>query len=423
MEYRPRIIDKQLDELLAILPAIAIDGAKGVGKTATATRRASEVYTLDVEPWHGRIESNPELVTRGMPPVFVDEWQLVPEVWNVVRHSVDSDRSPGRYLLAGSATPRPDVAVHSGAGRIVSLVMRPMSVPERGLDTPIASLAELLTGTRPDYYGRSSVSTDQWVNEIVRSGFPGIRDAPPRGRKFLLDGYLGRIVDRDIPEAGGTVRRPATARQWLAAYGAATATVSSYSTILDAATPGEAEKPSRSAVNAYRELLTRTWILDPLPAWRPAFTHLKRLAQGPKHHLVDPALAARLVGASEESLLAGRPESAFRRDVTFLDALFESLAVQTVRVLADAAGATVSHLRDQNDRREVDIIVQRDDSSVVAIEVKMSTRVRPADVASLNWLDAEIGPQLLDKVVVNAGDSAYRRKDGVLVLPLALLGP
>ena len=422
MDYQPRLIDRQLDELLGLLPAIAIDGAKGVGKTATATRRAGEVFTLDVEPWRGRIESNPELVTRGTPPVFIDEWQQVPEVWNVVRHCVDSDMSPGRYLLAGSASPRPDTAIHSGAGRIVSLVMRPMSLPERGLDAPLVSLAELLTGVRRDYYGRTSVPTEQYVQEIVRSGFPGIRNAQPKARKLLLDGYLNRIVDRDIPEAGGAVRRPVALRQWLSAYAAATATVASYSTVLDAATPGESDKPSRGAAVSYRELLTRTWILDPLPAWRPAFSHLKRLAQGPKHHLVDPALAARLVGASDESLFAGRTEPEFPRDGTFLGALFESLAVQSVRVLADVAGATVAHLRDQNNRREVDIIVQREDSSVVAIEVKMSTRVRPADVVSLNWLDAEIGPQLLDKVLVNTGDSAYRRKDGVLVLPLALLG-
>jgi predicted AAA+ superfamily ATPase len=415
-------MDQQLDELLGVLPAIAIDGAKGVGKTATASRHAGEVLTLDVEPWRGRVESNPELVSRGAAPVFVDEWQQVPDVWNVIRHCVDADSTPGRFLLAGSATPRPGTAIHSGAGRIVSLVMRPMSLPERGVETPLVSLAELLAGARPDYYGHTLIPVEQYVHEIVASGFPGIRDAQPPGRKHLLDGYLDRIVDRDIPEAGGAVRRPAALRRWLAAYGAATATVASYSTILDAATPGEADKPSRSAADSYRDLLTRTWVLDPLPAWRPAFSHLKRLAQGPKHHLVDPALAARLVGASDESLLAGRGEPSFRRDGTFLGALFESLAVQTVRVLAQAAGATVAHLRDQNDRREVDIIVQRDDSSVVAIDVKLSTSVRPADVTSLNWLDEEIGPQLLDKVVLNAGDSAYRRKDGVLVLPLALLG-
>jgi len=172
----------------------------------------------------------------------------------------------------------------------------------------------------------------------------------------------------------------------------------------------------------YRDLLSRVRVLDPLPAWIPTFAHLKRLAQGPKHHLVDPALAARLVGATFESLVQGRDEPAIPRDATFLGALFESLAVQTVRVLADSCDATTFHFRTSDARQEIDIIVQRADFSVLAIEVKFSQQVRPADAASLNWLEAQMPGRVLDKVILNTSDRAYRRKDGVAVVPLALLG-
>ena len=190
---------------------------------------------------------------------------------------------------------------------------------------------------------------------------------------------------------------------------------------MDAATPGESDKPSKPTALAYRDLLTRVRVLDPLPAWIPGFSHLKRLSQGPKHHLVDPALAARLVGSTFESLVGGQ-ESVVSRDGTFLGALFESLAVQTVRALADTCEAKVLHFRTFDDRQKIDIIVQRPDLRVLAIEVKFSQQVRPADAASLNWLEARIPGLVVDKVILNTSDRAFRRKDGVAVVPLALLG-
>jgi len=208
---------------------------------------------------------------------------------------------------------------------------------------------------------------------------------------------------------------------WLAAYGAATGTTASYASILNAATPGEGEKPAKETAMAYRDVLQRMWILDPVPAWLPVFAHLKRLGQTPKHHLVDPALAATLVGATENSLLMGR--GPLRSDTTFFGSLFESLAAQTVRVLAESLDARVSHMRIQGGDHEVDLIVETPDHRVLAIEVKASTAVRPADVAHLNWLESQVPDLILDKVLLNTGDRAYRRPDGVAVVPLALLGP
>ena len=231
---------------------------------------------------------------------------------------------------------------------------------------------------------------------------------------------MDQIVEHDIPQAGGLVRRPVALRGWLAAYGAATATTAAYAAIARAATPGEDSTPAKETTMAYRDLLQRIWVLDPLPAWVPAFTHLDRLGQAPKHHLVDPALAAVLVGATEQSLILG--EGPQRGDETFLGALFESLAVQTVRALAGAIGARAYHLHLQGGDHEIDVILERPDHKVVAIEIKLSPAVRPADVTHLNWLDKERPGLVIDKVILNTGDRAYRRPDGVAVVPLALLG-
>lgn len=230
-------------------------------------------------------------------------------------------------------------------------------------------------------------------------------------------------MERELPENGATIRRPAALKSWLSAYGAATATDASYTAILDAATAGEDDKPARGTVDSYREHLTRIFVLDPIPAWIPTFNPLKRLTRTPKHHLVDPALAARLVGVGKAGLLRGDGDRVAASTGTWLGALFESLTAQSVRVYAGAVSARLGHLRTKDSTREIDLIVEAGDRQVVAIEVKLSATVNDHDVRHLNWLQHQIGDRLSDRVIVTTGEYAYRRPDGVEVVPLALLGP
>ena len=422
MDYQRRIIDDLLDDAMSELPAIALEGAKGVGKTATASRRAATVLSMNDARIRESVNANPDLVTDVTPPVFIDEWQLHPEVWERVRTAVDADpRASGRFLLAGSAGLQPGVRVHSGAGRIVRLVMRPLSLQERGFAVPGVSLRDLHAGGAA-IRGATDLKIGDYVQEILRSGFPGIRSLSAGSRDRQLDGYLDRIVDSDMPENGIQVRRPAALRAWMRAYAAATATNADYTSILNAATPGEDDKPARQTVAVYREHLQRLFILDPLEAWLPAFAPLKRLAVAPRHHLVDPALAARLVGVGESGLLLGDGQRVATTTGTWLGALFESLAVQSVRVYAELLGARTGHLRTRNGDREIDLIVETNDLDCVAFEVKLAGSVGDRDVAHLHWLKQQLGPRLKDAVVLNAGPFAYRRSDGIAVVPLALLG-
>jgi len=345
-------------------------------------------------------------------------------VWDLVRRAVDDGAPPGSFVLTGSAAPDPP-PTHSGAGRIVSLRMRPLGFAERVAGQTV-SLADLLTGSRPPVEGTSAVALADYVEEIVASGFPGIRSLPERARRLQLDGYLTRVVDRDIPdEAGTTIRSPATLRRWMAAYAAATATTTSFEKIRDAASPGQEHKPAKATVQAYRDALTRVWILDDVEAWIPADSPLNQLGHAPKHQLADPALAARLLGVDAPALLAGRTAGPVvpREGTTLLGALFESLVVQSVRVCAAHRQAAVRHLRTARGRQEVDLIVERDDGRVVAVEVKLTRTVGDGDVRHLRWLERHLGDRLLDAVVVTTGPAAYRRAEGVAVVPLALLGP
>ena len=420
--YESRVVDAELDELLAGLPAISLEGPKGVGKTATAERRANTIFRLDDPGTLEVVQADIRQLTTGSEPILIDEWQRHEPSWDVVRRSVDDDHRSGRFLLTGSATPS-RIATHSGAGRIVRLRVRPLTLAERGVTTPSVSLAELVTGDQPEIGGSSSMRLDEYVTEILAGGFPAMRVASERLRRRALDGYLDRIVDTDLPELGIEIRRPATLRRWMTAYAAATATTASYEKIRDAATAGIDAKPAKSTTIPYRDALERLWILDPLEAWIPTNNHLNRLAAAPKHHLADPALAARLIGLDARALLAGDGPTAVLRDGTFLGALFESLATLSVRVFAQAADSRVFHFRTMGGEHEVDLIVERDDKRCVAIEVKLSETVSDRDVAQLLWLRRTLGDQLLDAVVITTGQHAYRRPDGIAVVPLALLGP
>ena len=421
--YVRRIVDSELDDLFVHVPAIALDGPKGIGKTTTAEQRVDGLAKLDSKSVREAVAAAPESILLRPRPLLVDEWQRVPEVWDVIRRAVDSDPRGGQFLLTGSATPAEGATTHSGAGRIGRVRMRPMTLAERGLVVPTVSLQALLTGTRPPLDGATSFTLVDYVDEILASGLPALRGLSPRALRFQLDSYLRNAVEREVVEQGLRVRKPEPMLACLRAYPAATSTTASYSQILDAATPGDAHKPARATSVSYRDALANIWLLDPVPAWAPTGSALTRLGQAPKHHLADPALAARLLGLSREALLDGEGAVIGPQSGTMLGHLFESLATLCVRVPAQAAEATTAHMRTRNGDHEIDLIVVRGDGAVLAIEVKLGGTVDDSDVRHLRWLSKQMGDRLLDAIVINSGPAAYRRPDGIGVVPLALLAP
>jgi predicted AAA+ superfamily ATPase len=420
--YLQRVVDEELEELASSLPAVAIVGAKGVGKTATAIRRATTVHSLDDPAQRSVARADPARLLDSAAPILIDEWQYVPECWDLVRRAVDAGADPGRFLLTGSASPA-DVETHSGAGRIVSVRMRPLALAERRVEQASVSLRELLDGERPPVAGRTDLRVEDYVQEILHSGFPGMRHLSGRPLRAQLDGYLDRIIDRDFPELGHPIRNPTALRRWMTAYAAASSTTASFETIRDAATGGEGEKPAKTTTQPYRNVLERLWVLDPVAAWMPTRNRIRRLSSPPKHQLADPALAARLLGLDADALLSGGEVGPLiPRDGTLLGALFESLCTMSLRVYAQAAEARVFHLRTSAGEHEVDLIIEREDGRVLAVEFKLARDIDGDDVRHLNWLAGQLGDSLIDAVVVNTGEEAYRRSDGIAVVPAALIG-
>jgi predicted AAA+ superfamily ATPase len=420
--YEHRVIDDLLDELQPHLQAVSIQGPKGVGKTETALRRVASAIRLDDPEEVRRLAADPDLI-RSLPgPVLVDEWQRWPESWDRVRRAVDDGAERGRFIITGSSPPR-GVTVHSGAGRIVGERMRPMSLSERGIDIPTVSLSSMLDGDAA-ITGETSVVLRDYVEEIVSSGFPGIRSQPTaRLRGVALRAYIDNIVQREFADQGYPVRRPEALRAWLAAYGAASSTTAKYSEILDAATPNEGDKPAKQTTINYRDVLSDLWLLDPTPAWMPVPNHLARLGQASKHQLADPALAAHLLDLDADGLMSGRGDHSGIGGGSMLGALFESLVTLDVQVYAPNAEARVYHLRERDGRHEVDLIVQGARGRLVALEIKLAASPSDRDLRHLLWLKEKLGDSLADMAVITTGKYAYRRQDGVAVIPAALLGP
>ena len=314
------------------------------------------------------------------------------------------------------------INIHSGAGRITTLRMRPLTLVERLDLDPTVSLRSMIDRPVDRVEGRSDLRLADYVAEIAAGGFPGLRHLRGRALRNQLDGNIELIINRELPDAGLLVRRPQTALGWLRAYAAATATTTTWEKIRRAATPGDTP-PALTTTRPYLDLLSNLRILDPLPAWLPTNNHLRSLTNGPKHHLADPALALRLLDLTPEALLDGtQPDTPIVRDGTFLGAVFESLVALSLRVFAQHAEADVYHLRTKGGRHEIDFVIEHG-NRIVAVETKLAATVSDHDVRHLHWLRERLADRPTTLLVITTGAEAYTRADGIHVVPLALLGP
>jgi len=424
----PRLIKNYIKSAMEELPAIAVEGLKGVGKTELCRKLANTTFELDRDADFTLMENSIDTVPEMPPPVLIDEWQRLPKTWDYVRRAVDSGAKAGRFLITGSIA-NTNTDIHSGAGRIAKYRMYPLSLEERMIENPSVSLGDIFSAKpfSAAVKGKTKVGFNEYISEICKSGLPSIRKFSLEHRKDLMESYISNLLSHEFKQQGVSVRQPLTLKRWLMSYAAAIGTDAGYNEILDASTAGEGNKPSAKTTISYREALGNLWLLDELNTWIDGEKYFSGLKRSPKHYLADPAIAVYLLGLDEDSLIS--PELLSDPAISRMDEkygniygrLFESLMQLCLRTYAQVNSADVSYLKTRRGDHEVDFILEKG-RSIVAVEVKFSPTVDDQDVKHLSWLRNKVGGRLKDMVLVNTGNLAYRRDDGVAVIPAALLG-
>lgn len=408
MTYLQRHVDARLAHVLGVHPACLIEGIRGVGKTSTAVRLAATTLRLDHPPTADMMARDPEAVCSSLPaPVLIDEWQRVPTVWDAVRRMIDEDRTPGRFILSGSARTAVTADIHAGAGRILPLRMRPMTLSERRGQVPAVPLADLAEHGIDAVRGvRSGFSPAAQVAAAAESGLPGYLATDSTDHHEALRSYLDLAVSRDLAEIAPAARNARKLRRYVRAYGAVVATTADYGSIHRAA------DVAKVTGETYHDLLDRLGIIEELPGW--STNRLKRLTKRPKRHLVDPALAA----ADHYETAAMLRERRGR-----LGELFESTAVCQIRATAEALGLgwRFGHLRSAGGDQEIDLIADLPDGAVLAFEVKLSETPTTADARHLVSLRDRLGEVFRAGLVIHPGAVAFRLDERIAAVPLGIL--
>jgi len=414
--YIPRVSDGELAARMNSAGAVLIEGPKACGKTETASRVAKSIIRLDVDPGSRElVRVAPEVLFALDPPILFDEWQIEPSLWDLTRRHVD-DRSPakGQVILAGSATPDGESRRHSGAGRISSLRMRPMSLYETGHSNGTASLSELFDGVAPAAT-EPGLTVPDLIDRIVIGGWPDLLEASAADAQQWLRDYLTNLVEVDI-QALGTRRDPTKVRRLLTALGRAVGTATTVQTLAEDV--GGADGPAdRDTVDEYMNALERLMVAEDVPAWGPHMRSTARLRKSPTRIMADPSFGVAALGVGPQQLLADLKATGFH---------FEALVIRDLRVYAQPLHGTLHHWRDSNEH-EVDIIITLDDGRWAALEVKLGTRDVDKGADSLLRFLAKVDLERVGEPaftgVVTTRSPAYRRADGVMVLPIAALGP
>jgi predicted AAA+ superfamily ATPase len=414
--YRPRIADQELGEALEAAGAVLIEGPRGCGKTATARHAAASEVALDTDIGArnaGLLDAS--VLLDGDRPRLLDEWQLVPEVWNQVRRAVDdSGGQPGSFILTGSAVPPDDRTRHSGAGRILRLRMRPMSLRESGHSTGDISLARLMDG-QPARAPDPGLTIRDLARLVSVGGWPALQDGSTDRALRLVRSYLADTARLDLPRLDGVRRDPIRVMRVIESLASYTASTASARAI--AADVGEADTPMKAhTVLDYLDALARVFVVEDLPQWGPRLRSRARLRGAPKRHFVDPSIAVAALRAGPERLL---------REVDTLGLLFESLVIRDLRIHAQAMDAVVRHYQDSTGL-EADAIVETWDGRWGAFEVKLGLAAIDEAASSLLRLAERVdegrhgSPAVLG--VITGWGYGYRRPDGVSVIPIGALG-
>lgn len=414
MAYYSRVADAVLIRGLMSSGGVLIEGAKGCGKTETATRAANSIVRFDTDSDVPiKMDIDPTLVLTGNTPRLLDEWQLFPKIWDFTRREIDARKKKGQFILTGSATPDEQARKHSGAGRFSVMRMRPMSWFERGWSSGEVSLESIFND---DTLHSADVdfSIKDLSEKIALGGWPGLIGETADAAYDFTRSYVSLIAEVDVDRVSERRRNSPKVLRFIRSLARNISTEASIRSIASD-TGGSDDTLDDETASAYLQALERLMVTENLPAWNPHIRSSAALRKSPKRHFCDPSLALGALGMTAKKLSS---------DLEFLGMLFESVVIRDLRVYAWAAGGSVSHYRDATGH-EIDAIVDFPDGRWGAFEVKMGMGSVDKAAASLLALAAKIDtsktPAASVLCVITGNGFAHRRSDGVHVIPLSTL--
>lgn len=420
--YVPRILDQHITFALKDFGGVNIRGPKYCGKTWTGRAFAnSETIVMSTEgamPSHDMIEAAPELALQGSSPHLIDEWQEVPQLWDMARAAIDASGKDRTFILTGSATPRKHKPAHSGVGRIERLFMRPMSLFESGVSTGEVSLQDLFLGKSVQAQA-PKVSAEKLADLVIRGGWPGNLATPAVRAGRLARDYVELFLEEDMHKVDDTRRDPVKMRRLMVSYARNAEQAATPKTLIRDMTAEPGTDPlSKETIEDYSSVLRDTFLLEEIGTWSPKLRSSLRINKKPKYHYVDPSIPAALLRLTADKLLG---------DFETFGFLFESLCVRDLLVYTQAHGGEVYYYRDRDDL-EVDVIIEAADGAWAGIEVKIGHNQVDNAAANLLRVSEKIrqaggSPPAFLMVLEGLGDYAYRRTDGVYVAPIATLAP
>ncbi|MDE7261442.1 MAG: DUF4143 domain-containing protein [Oscillospiraceae bacterium] len=419
-DYMPRIIDRQLQTYLETFGAVCVEGPKWCGKTWTSSYHSkSEIFIGDpAGNFQNRqlAQLSPVLVLDGETPRLIDEWQEVPPIWDAVRYQVDQRAEKGQFILTGSATPNHKGILHSGAGRIARLRMRPMSLYESGDSSGTVSLEKLCHGSlRPAMTGGVELQT--LIGLIIRGGWPGSLHLPAQQAALLPGEYLNAVIDDDVYRMDGIKRNTSKMRLLLRSLARNESTTATNRTLKNDIREQDDEDIDVETVAEYLDIFERLFLTDNQPPFSTGVRSSVRVKQAAKRHFCDPSLACSLLKATPAGLMG---------DLETLGFLFEALCERDLKIYAESFGGSLYHYQDYQGR-EIDAVVELPDGQWCAFEIKLGANQIDGAAAGLLRLRQEFDadpkgkPPVVLCVLCGMSSAVYQRPDGVFVVPITAL--
>jgi len=419
--YRPRLIDDKVARHLKIFGAVSIEGPKWCGKTWTGLNHANSVTYMTERSQRDLAKIDPKYIFLADRPQLIDEWQIVPGIWDAVRHECDSSREKGKFILTGSTSldsSSSDEIYHSGTGRISTIRMHTMSLYESGDSTGEASISDMLRGELNEGY-TGKVGLDKLAHLIVRGGWPENIDMESADIGIIPKSYIDAIVTKDMHEGQARKRNPNKMRMLIRSLSRNETTLAGDATLVRDIEEYENEEQlirSRATIAEYLGVLDSLYITANQAAYSLNYRSSSRIGKTAKRHLVDPSLCCASLDLTTDKLL---------HDHETFGLLFEALVERDLRIYADYLGGCLYHFRDNSSGDEVDSIIEFSDGSYAAFEIKLSDEGIADAVSGLSKFYTNVKRKPVFMCVV-AGHCEAVIKDpetGVFIVPATSLKP